>query len=536
MRAAVCAALLAFAPFGAARATDASAVAPGIDARWFDRGRPTAAAWEASAALLRADRDGLEPADYAALALARALSQASLEPVDDTRALEIGATLGDALLRFVGDLRAGRVVPQRVHSDFAPVDHAPLDRTGWVHDAQVPGRLAGMIDAATPPIPQYRRMREALARYRALLDGAPDHPAWAAPLPPLRGALEPGTEWSGLPMLARRLSALGDLGPDALSRWAGTASTPGAGAYGGALADAVKSFQRRHGLQIDGIVGNATLERLAVSPARRIRQIELALERLRWTPVAQARRMIAINVPEFVLRAYEVDADRFVLRARMKVIVGQALDRRTPLFDEAMRSIEFSPYWNVPASIARDEILPRLRRDPGYLAREGFEFVAPDGRIDTSVNAATLAALQAGLTRIRQRPGPRNALGDVKFVFPNASNIYLHHTPSTGLFARERRDFSHGCIRVEHPVALARFALGDMPGWRDERIIGAMAAGHPSTVRLAEPIPVLIAYGTALTVDGELRFFDDIYGQDPVLDAALREVSASRQRVREHPP
>ena len=187
-----------------------------------------------------------------------------------------------------------------------------------------------------------------------------------------------------------------------------------------------------------------------------------------------------------------------------------------------MRYIEFSPYWNVPRSIARNEIVPRLRRDPGYFTREGFEFVTPGGGVETALAASRLDAVLAGQLRIRQRPGARNALGDIKFVFPNRDNIFLHHTPATALFARDRRDFSHGCIRVEEPVALANFVLQGMPDWTEERIRQAMGTGESTTLRLAEPLPVLIAYGTALVKDGRVHFFDDIYGLDNLLDIALR--------------
>jgi len=193
-----------------------------------------------------------------------------------------------------------------------------------------------------------------------------------------------------------------------------------------------------------------------------------------------------------------------------------------------MRFIEFSPYWNVPPSIARAEIVPRLRRDPGYLAREEMEFVS-GGRVDRTVSAGLLAAVLAGKSRIRQRPGPKNALGDIKFVFPNRDNIYLHHTPAIALFERDRRDFSHGCIRVEQPVALAQFVLRNMPEWTEDRIRKAMGRGESATLKLTEPVPVLIAYGTALVKEGRTFFFEDIYGLDRLLDDALRKHSRSLQ-------
>ena len=501
---------------------------------WFNQGRPLPAAQQAVEALTRAQRDGLDPADYGAGALQRSVVLALLEPLDDAASTRIGSALTQAMLRYARDLKHGRIDPREVHSDFAPIERPPFDTTGWLRNAVDTGRLPQAIDALTPRNPLYGRLRQSLADYRALLAGAPEHPAWKARLAPVDGRVGPGDNWPGLDVLVRRLLALGDLpasvpvpGPGFLTE-RGSNHGP-ATRYTGAIVDAVKAFQRRHGLQADGIIGKATWAQLQISPTARIRQLELTLERLRWTPLEQGRRMIVINVPEFVLRAYDVGASGFALRAQMKVIVGQSLDKRTPLFDEDMRSIEFSPYWNIPWSIARDETVPRLKRDPGYLAREGLEFVMANGKVDTSVSAAHLAAVLAGQARIRQRPGPKNALGDIKFVFPNADNIYLHHTPSTRLFTRERRDFSHGCIRVENPVELARFVLAEMPDWTVERILEAMENGYPSTVRLTERVPVLIAYATALVIDGELRFFDDIYGQDRELDAALRKVSRQRQ-------
>jgi murein L,D-transpeptidase YcbB/YkuD len=238
----------------------------------------------------------------------------------------------------------------------------------------------------------------------------------------------------------------------------------------------------------------------------------------------QGPRRIVVNLPEFVLRAYEVDPNgRIQVREQMKVIVGRALDTRTPQFDEAMRFVEFSPYWNVPDSIARKELVPKLRRDPGYYSRQGFEFVDRAGRVVDGLTTDRLDAVLAGTLRLRQRPGDRNALGDIKFVFPNRDSIFLHHTPATALFARDRRDLSHGCIRVEHPVALARFVLQDEPGWTEARIRAAMAAGTPTTQALSRPLTVLITYGTALVLGGRLHFFDDVYGHDRVLEAALRQ-------------
>ena len=471
---------------------------------WIDAGRPTALARQALALLADAPSHGLAPRDYGLPALQQAW-QAGPPPAA-AQALE--AALG----RYLHDLHAGRLPWP------GGAARPAFDASAALHAAAMRGDLAQAVRAATPAVPQYDRLREALAHHRALVD----HPAWQAPLPALpqsAGArlrsLAPGQSWAGVPRLAARLAALGDL--------AAADAVPDAGdVYGGALVAAVQAFQRRHGLADDGVIGRATWAALQVAPAARVQQLALALERLRMTPLLDAPRRIVVNLPEFVLRAYEVQGDGIAVRLRMKVIVGEALDTRTPLLHEDLRRIEFKPYWNVPASIARKELVPRLRRDPAHWSREGFEFVGADGRADPVLTEAKLQAVLGGTLLIRQRPGPRNALGDIKFVLPNRQAIYLHHTPSVQLFDRARRDFSHGCIRLEQPVALAAFALQGLPGWDESRIRAAMAAEQPSAVALAQPVPVLIAYITALVKDGQVHFFDDLYGHDRDLARALR--------------
>ena len=478
---------------------------------WFDAGRPSAQAREAVELLAAAGSHGLEPQDYDALALRQAVLQATQGAAPATIA-PLEQALTAAMQRYLSDLHSGRIDPRQLHLHFSPEHRDTFDAAAYLRAALASDSVREAEREARPRVPLYERLREALARYRELADNA----AWLQPLPALPGArpgkLEPGQAYAGLELLAQRLAALGDLAPQA----------PLPPRYEGPLVEAVAAFQQRHGLSPDGVIGKATWAALQVKPAARVRQIELALERLRWTPLLQAPRMIVINIPEFVLRAYEVQDGRIQVLQEMKIIVGKAMDTRTPLIMEPMRFIEFSPYWNVPPSIARSELVPRLRRDPGHFVQQGFEFVAPNGRVSTGLSAAQLDAVLAGRSRIRQRPGPQNALGDIKFVFPNRDNIYLHHTPSIGLFGRERRDFSHGCIRVEAPVALAQFVLQAMPEWTEERIRAAMAQGTSATLRLSEPLPVLIAYGTSLVKNGRIHFFEDIYGHDRRLDAALQ--------------
>lgn len=478
---------------------------------WFDQGRPTDAAREAVALLAAAGDDGLDARDYDADALRKAID--ATEGSDDAAAAADSA-LTAAMERYLSDLHRGRVDPRRMNERFTPRPAGEFDAAKVLRDALAGGRLTEATRAAAPTLPLYAGLRQALAHYRQLAEDPHASAAWQTPLPALpRRKLEPGQRYAGLDRLHQRLVVLGDL----------PATTPLPPRYEGALVAGIQAFQQRHGLAADGVIGKATLAALAVTPAARSRQIVLTMERLRWTPLQQAQRMIVVNVPEFVLRAYAVKDGQIELRAQMKVIVGKALDTRTPLFAEDMRFIEFSPYWNVPPSIARAETVPRLQREPAYWAAQGFEFVDGAGKANATLSAEGLDAVLRGELRIRQRPGPKNALGDIKFIFPNNDNIYLHHTPSPQLFARERRDFSHGCIRVEEPVALAKFVLADQAAWDEARIRAAMEAGSSKTLKLAEPLPVLIAYGTVLVKqDGRTYFFPDIYGHDSLLDEALR--------------
>jgi murein L,D-transpeptidase YcbB/YkuD len=273
------------------------------------------------------------------------------------------------------------------------------------------------------------------------------------------------------------------------------------------------------------VIGRATFEQLNTPLAHRIRQIELSLERLRWIPPLEAELVIAVNIPEYRLRALDRRQGRLRVPLDMRVIVGRAVSTETPVFLGTLRAIEFSPYWNVPASIVKNELVPRLRRDPEYLQREGMELVGGDRApsVTTVVSAANLRALSRGELRLRQRPGPRNVLGGVKFPLSSGLDIYLHGTSDPALFARSRRDLSHGCIRIEEPVELARLLLEDKGEWTIDRIREAMDAGQSHIVRLSKSTPVVVFYTTAVVEpDGRTLFLRDIYGHDQALDRALR--------------
>lgn len=377
-----------------------------------------------------------------------------------------------AFARYLHDLHLGRVRARDLGFGVTvPVQDGALVAQA-LQDGIAAGRLASAVERLTPALAQYRQLREMLARYRRLASGP-------APV-----------------TLQAQLVAFGDLAADA-----------------DVNDDAVKRFQARHGLEADGVIGRATTAALAVPPARRVRQIELAMERLRWLPQRSGRPLIAINIPMFRLWAWDADAAEASPALAMNVIVGRAMRTQTPVFADEMTHLIFRPYWNVPRSILQNEVLPAIERDPGYLARHDMEMVpGADG----------------GAPRVRQRPGAKNSLGLVKFIFPNDADVYLHGTPARELFARSRRDFSHGCVRVADPPALAQWLLKDQPAWTREAIEAAMNGTRTQQVNLSAPVPVLLYYLTALVSpdDGLLHFADDLYGHDAALERRL----AARRR------
>lgn len=481
---------------------------------WVAQGRPTTMAKSAIQILQHADDEGLNPSDYDAAALALQVAAAGQgAPLTVASQTELDADLNRAILRYLHDLHYGRVDPRSVYANFT-IPPKTLNLEAALHAALAAGDLNLAVKEATPSFPLYKALRPWLARYRAL----ENNPAWTGNLPALpTSKLEPGAPYAGVSLLTARLITLGDLPADYVAPER----------YQGLLVDSVKVFQKRHGLTPDGVIGKTTYEQLNIKPAARVEQIALTMERLRWTPLMTDKRLLVVNLPEFELRGLEINGEQVQIPLKMNVIVGKALNTMTPMFNEQMRAIEFSPYWNVPPSITRAETVPKLRRDPGYFDRQGFEIVTRSGDVVTQLDESQLVALQKGQSRIRQRPGAQNALGDIKFIFPNDDNIYMHHTPSVGLFQRDRRDFSHGCIRVEAPVELAEFVLNDQPEWTPEKIREAMESGTSKTIRIKTPMMVVIAYATAIVKqrDGAIYFYADIYGHDRQLRAALQRYS-----------
>ena len=481
---------------------------------WIEDGRPVDQARDALALLASADQHGLDPRWFHVARL-----KADLERVSYAASAEELARFDQALTAqmrtYVKFLKNGRINPSLIKNRYDKPRFTDQDADLFLSTAIHNGSLKADVKAMTDRIPMYNSLMKALAVYREL----DKNPSLATPLPAVPGGkLTEGQPYAGLPALVERLVLLGDL----------PQGTPPRPVYDETVMAGVKRFQERHGLQADGVLGRGTLQQLNVRPIDRIRQIQISMERLRWTPLLEGDRRIVVNVPEFVLRAYHIRGDKVENIIEMKVIVGRSFDTSTPLFDGLVSKIEFSPYWNVPISISRKELIPRLRRDPGYLERQGFEFVTQSGQVSQSVSEANLNAVLAGQARIRQRPGPRNSLGDIKFIFPNSDAIYLHHTPSTQLFDRSRRDLSHGCIRVEQPVQLAQFVLEKQPEWTASAIESAMSAKKSKTIKVLEPVPVVLGYSTVVVKNNKIHFFADIYGQDKLLDAAIKKMAAAR--------
>ena len=450
---------------------------------WTRDGKLTKEAHALVEVFAAADEKGLNAVDYdgdrwheRVLALERDPGEEALARFD----VEMTATL----MRYISDLHIGRVNPVRVQF-FLDVNHKKLDLPQTVASLANETDVALTLESVEPPYNGYQRLRAALARYRQLAAEGE-----SAPLPKVK-VLKPGGTWDAAPQLAALLRRLGDL------------DAPFEGhVYEGALVDAVKRFQARHGIEADGTIGAVTLAALNTPMSKRIEQIRLSMERWRWVPSEFAVPPIVVNIPEFRLRAYD---DNQHAELVMDVVVGRAFEsQRTPVFAETMKYIVFRPYWNVPPSIQKKELMPKIKADPSYLARNNYEMV--DGRI-------------------RQKPGPKNALGNVKFMFPNPMNIYLHDTAARTLFSRTRRDFSHGCIRVSKPAALAEWVLRDDAKWTAAAIDQAMTKGPADAhVKVKRAIPVLIVYATAVAPeDGKVYFFDDLYGHDLTLADALAQ-------------
>jgi murein L,D-transpeptidase YcbB/YkuD len=369
---------------------------------------------------------------------------------------------------------------------------------------------AAAIQNLEPPFPGYRRLLALLPLYEGYAAKDDDEK-----LQVTAHTVLPGQHYARLQRLGRLLQLIGDIPLDAKL-------DPVPTTYSGVLVEGVKHYQSRHGESPTGKLDARTINELNTPAEVRIRQIKLTLERWRWLPHSFPRPPVVVNLPEYRLRVMNPDGNVAFYK---NVIIGKAYAHRSPTFQREIQYVIFRPYWNVPFSIQRAEIVPHIEKAPDYIARHNFQVVTPRGEVvtDNVVSPEVLEGFKSGHLMVRQKPGPTNSLGLVKIIFPNPDNVYLHGTDVPELFSQDVRDFSHGCIRVEQPADLVAWVLRNNPGWSMDRVKATMS-GEKDNVRvnLTKQIPVLIVYGTAaVNEENQIRFFDDIYGYDAVLEKAL---------------
>jgi murein L,D-transpeptidase YcbB/YkuD len=480
---------------------------------WIREGRATPQAQAVLRELQNAENYGLETKDYRGNEIAQLLDvQPSPVAPDDARQARFDVTLSAAALRFVSDLHYGRVSPGAAGFKLQE-ERPPFDLAAALKDLASASDVGHAVASVEPTFYHYGLLKDALARLRKVLQQQD-----FAQLPPPPARLKVGDVYEGAPALRRMLSTMGDLAA------ADTTSLNDA-TFDANLSAAVSKYQVRHGLSSNGQLDKATFAALRTPPARRIRQITLTLERWRWLTPFKTPPII-VNIPQFRLFAFRTTEDRVADILQMDVIVGRTYPQtQTPVFEGDMRYVILRPYWDVPYSITQHEMLAKIRADPRYMTAQHLEIAAGPDDSSPAVPATpeNLEALAAGKLRLRQQPGADNALGLAKFMFPNSYNVYLHSTPAHSLFKESVRTFSHGCIRVSDPLALATLVLKDAPGdWTPQKIQAAMNGDETVRVNLKHPINVLILYATALATEaGPIMFFEDIYGYDKKLEQQL---------------
>jgi len=454
--------------------------------------------------------EGLDPEDYHFGHLKRLREQADPENRDgggNGALVDLDLLATDAFLLGASHFLSGKVDPGDLDPEWV-ANRRQADLAALLHQALKEGKVGEALRGLLPPQPGYRRLRALLGSFRRLAEEGGWPTIEAGP------RLELGSRGDRVIQLRKRLavSAPGGLSPLA---------DPDNPVFSEDLDLAVREFQRSLGLDADGVVGQSTLQALNVSAAERVRQIEVNLERWRWLPQDLGRQHILVNIADFRL---DVRRDGQV-ELTLPVIVGKQY-RRTPVFSADMTYLVLSPAWEVPHMLAVQDKLPLIQQDSGYLEKLGFQVLQGWGAEEKVIDPGTVAwgdlSPRRFPYRLRQAPGPLNALGRVKFMFPNKFNVYIHDTPSRELFRKPERTFSSGCIRVQRPEELAFYLLKDRAEWPQEAILAAMDSGREKTVRLPKPLPVHLEYWTAwVDHDGSAHFRNDIYKRDEALGAAL---------------
>lgn len=478
----------------------------GYQLAWINEAQgPTEQALALIAALESADQQGLRPEDYDgqlwAARLAHLQNSSSPSPAELAR-LDLALTV--SVMRYVSDQYRGRLNPEDFQFRWPRKE---CNTAAILRDQLVKAKdVAAVLDQLQPPYPGYRLTLKALHDYMAMAKEPqgdlpmPAKPVWS------------GDIYPGVQELARRLKRFGDMPAD-------VKVPAGSELYEDDLKSAVKHFQRRHGLNPDGSLEPNTYKQLTVSLERRIAQLQLALELWRWLPDHLTAPWILINVPEFRLRAFSNDQHTL----SMAVVAGEAGTHETPMFVDRLETLIFRPEWHVPLNIQQKEIVPELKIHPTYIAQRHFQILDSQGVLRTmAIDDNVLQKLHTGELQLRQEPGRANELGLVKFIFPHQNGVYMHGTLDADLFERFRRDYSHGCIRLEDPAALSGWVLHGDPHWNAKTIDQAMNGNVTINVKLPQPVTVVTFYGTAMVDDdGEVHFSKDIYGYDAALEKAL---------------
>lgn len=488
---------------------------------WIDESLSLADAAAFLDALHLVAEDGLDPENYhlatltALLGEARAAKRRGLRKVRPEALADLEMLLTDAFLLCGSHLVHGQVNPETIQSEWF-IRGRIEDLSAALEKGLLAGDVPGALDSLRPKHPVYEGLRTA---FREMLDlvasgGWPGFPAGPK--------LVPGDRDPRLEALRSILAATGDL-PAGLD-------TLDPARYDRMVEGAVKAFQVRHGLHPDGVIGTATASALDVSASGRLKQLRANLERWRWITQDLGERYIIVNVAAFRLGV--IEADREVLS--MPVVVGSAY-RRTPDFSGKMSYLEINPTWTVPPKLVREDILPKVRKDPAYLKKRGFRVFEnwSEGAREIDTDAVDWPAVDGETLsyKFRQDPGPQNSLGQIKFMFPNKFDVYLHDTPERWLFAQAARDHSSGCIRIERPLDLAAYVLSGDPAWEKDKILEAIESGETRTVVLRDRLNVHLLYWTAwLGRDGKIQFRNDIYLRDAALDRALEEKATGSPR------
>jgi L,D-transpeptidase YcbB len=484
----------------------------GFAPAWSKGDGPLPQADSLIATIRESEREGLKPRDYHLDTIESLLSDRKEKrvvktPFDPEKEADLDLLLTDAFLLYGSHLLSGRVDPETLHADW--IAHSPsADLATLLQSALDGNKVESSLKELRPAGPGYTGLQDALFRYRNIEQNG----GW--PRIPDGSTLRKGDRGERVSLLRKRLGITGDLDPSAVE------APP---LFDDAVETAIRRFQQRNGLADDGVVGRYTLATLNVPAGERVRQIELNMERWRWIPHDLGYRHILVNIPDFHLRV--VEGDKTVLE--MRIVVGKEYTA-TPVFSGTIKYLEVNPYWNIPRSIAIEEILPKIRKDPDYPAKQGIR-VFRDWREDApEIDPATIdwdrVTDRSFSFKLRQDPGPLNPLGRVKFIFPNRFAVYLHDTPARGLFQNLARGQSHGCIRVEKPLDLAMYLLSEDSRRTREALAQTIDSGVPEVISLGDPIRVHILYWTAwVDAGGTVNFRNDIYERDPPLDMALKE-------------